>query len=34
MMLEDQEISSDRLAKAIKSKAYEIKTLMPRYLWD
>lgn len=34
MMLEDQEISSDRLAKAIKSKADEIKTLMPKYLWD
>ena len=34
MELEDQEISKERLEKAILSKAEEIKRTMPRYLWD
>ncbi|MDP3445714.1 MAG: mobile mystery protein A [Ignavibacteria bacterium] len=34
MQLEDQENSKERLEKAIKNRAEEIKTKMPRYLWD
>jgi len=34
MLLEDQENSKARLEKAIKSRAEEIKTKMPKYLWD
>lgn len=34
MQLEDQENSKARLEKAIKNRAEEIKTKMPKYLWD
>ena len=34
MKLEDQENKKERLEKAIQSKANEIKTKMPKYLWD
>ena len=34
MQLEDQENSKARLKKAIKNRAEEIKTKMPKYLWD
>ena len=34
MKLEDQENNPPRIQKAIKEKANEIKTEMPRYLWD
>jgi predicted DNA-binding mobile mystery protein A len=34
MKLEDQEVSYQRIEKAIKSKAEEIKSKMPKYLWD
>lgn len=34
MKLEDQENSKERLEKAIKSRTEEIKTKMPKYLWD
>lgn len=34
MQLEDQENSKTRLEKAIKNRAEEIKTKMPKYLWD
>lgn len=34
MKLEDQENSKERLDKAIKNRAEEIKNKMPRYLWD
>jgi len=34
MKLEDQENSTDRLHKAVREKAEEIKLNMPRYLWD
>jgi len=34
MKLEDQENSRSRIQKAIKEKANEIKTEMPKYLWD
>ena len=34
MKLEDQENTKERLEKAIKNKADEIKNKMPRYLWD
>jgi len=34
MHLEDQENSTERLEKAIKNRTEEIKTLMPKYLWD
>jgi hypothetical protein len=34
MKLEDQENNSDRLNKAVREKAEEIKLKMPRYLWD
>lgn len=34
MKLEDQENRPDRLKKAIKEKAEEIKFQMPKYLWD
>jgi len=34
MKLEDQENNPVRIQKAIKEKANEIKTEMPRYLWD
>lgn len=34
MMLEDQENSNERIEKAIKEKAEEIKIKMPKYLWD
>jgi predicted DNA-binding mobile mystery protein A len=34
MQLEDQENSNVRLQKAIKNRAEDIKTKMPKYLWD
>jgi predicted DNA-binding mobile mystery protein A len=34
MQLEDQENSKDRIEKAIKNRAEDIKTKMPKYLWD
>ena len=34
MQLEDQENSKVRLERAIKNRAEEIKTKMPKYLWD
>ncbi len=34
MKLEDQENKPDRLKKAVKEKANEIKLQMPKYLWD
>ena len=34
MMLEDQENSRERIEKAIKERAEEIKNEMPGYLWD
>lgn len=34
MKLEDQENNPARIQKAIKEKANEIKTEMPKYLWD
>jgi predicted DNA-binding mobile mystery protein A len=34
MMLEDQENSKQRIEKAIKERAEEIKNEMPGYLWD
>jgi predicted DNA-binding mobile mystery protein A len=34
MMLEDQENSQQRIEKAIKERAEEIKNEMPGYLWD
>jgi predicted DNA-binding mobile mystery protein A len=34
MQLEDQENSKVRLEKAVKNRAEEIKTKMPKYLWD
>lgn len=34
MKLEDQENSQERIEKAIRSKAEEIKNKMPKYLWD
>lgn len=34
MKLEDQKNNPVRIQKAIKEKANEIKTEMPRYLWD
>ena len=34
MDLEDQKPSDERLEQAIKEKAEEIKTDMPKYLWD
>ena len=34
MELEDQKTSDNRLEKAIEEKAQELKTKMPRYLWD
>ncbi|MFI5129974.1 MAG: mobile mystery protein A [Chitinophagales bacterium] len=34
MLLEDQENSKQRLEKAIKERAEEIKNEMPGYLWD
>jgi predicted DNA-binding mobile mystery protein A len=34
MKLEDQENNPARIQKAIKEKASEIKTEMPKYLWD
>ena len=34
MKLEDQENNPSRIQKAIKEKANEIKTEMPKYLWD
>lgn len=34
MQLEDQENSKARLEKAIKNRANEIKSKMPKYLWD
>jgi len=34
MELEDQRTSDDRLEKAIEEKAQELKTKIPRYLWD
>jgi predicted DNA-binding mobile mystery protein A len=34
MQLEDQENSNERLQKAIKNRAEDIKKRMPKYLWD
>lgn len=34
MRLEDQEVSKERMEKAIKMKAAEFKSKMPRSLWD
>ncbi|MBI5648215.1 MAG: mobile mystery protein A [Ignavibacteriae bacterium] len=34
MELEDQEVSSVRIEKAVRSKAEELVRMMPRYLWD
>lgn len=34
MQLEDQENSRERLEKAIKNRAEELKQKMPKYLWD
>ena len=34
MYLENQKVSDDRLKKAIKEKAEELKNEMPRILWD
>lgn len=34
MMLEDQQNSENRIYKAIEQKITEIKTEMPKYLWD
>lgn len=34
MKLEDQENSKERIEKAIKERAEEIKNAMPGYLWD
>ena len=34
MKLEDQENNPERLYKAVKEKAEEIKLKMPKYLWD
>jgi predicted DNA-binding mobile mystery protein A len=34
MRLEDQEVSKERLEKAIKMKAAEFKSKIPRSLWD
>jgi predicted DNA-binding mobile mystery protein A len=34
MELESQEVSSERIEKAIRSKAEELIRSMPRYLWD
>lgn len=34
MKLEDQEISDERLKKAITERAAKIKQEMPKYLWD
>ena len=34
MLLEDQENSKERIAKAIKERTAEIKNEMPGYLWD
>ena len=34
MQLEDQKNSKERLEKAIKSRAEQIATNMPKYLWD
>jgi hypothetical protein len=34
MQLEDQENSKERIEKSIKNKTEEIKTEMPKYLWD
>ena len=34
MELEEQEVSSERIEKAIRSKADELIRTMPRYLWD
>lgn len=34
MRLEDQEVSQERLEKAIAEMAHQIKSEMPKYLWD
>ena len=34
MALEDQQNTNERIAKAIAQKTEEIKTEMPKYLWD
>ena len=34
MKLENQENKPDRLQKAVKEKAEEIRIQMPKYLWD
>jgi hypothetical protein len=34
MKLEDQENSSDRIAKAVKERAEELKRENPKLLWD
>lgn len=34
MKLEDQRVSKERVEKAVRELADEIKREMPRYLWD
>ena len=34
MELEDQKVNDERLNRAIKEKAQEIKSNLPKYLWD
>jgi predicted DNA-binding mobile mystery protein A len=34
MVLEDQEVTNERLKKAVDNKAAELIYKMPRYLWD
>jgi len=34
MSLEDQQTSAERIKQATKEKAEEIRTTLPRYLWD
>jgi predicted DNA-binding mobile mystery protein A len=34
MILEDQQNSEERITRAIEQKTIEIKTNMPKYLWD
>jgi predicted DNA-binding mobile mystery protein A len=34
MKLEDQEISPDKIEKAIQEKAEELKDKLPKYLWE
>lgn len=34
MELESQEVSSERIEKAIQAKTFELASTIPRYLWD